>query len=181
MDLQEAIKSRRTVHAFNTNKVPQEFVERAIEATNHAPCHRLTFPWRFVSIEREDREQLVRLELKIKFADQTLDQAIKQKVSKKILDPSHLIVVSQISNHDPKRKLEDYAACACAIQNLLLSLAGDGVGSKWSTGAITTSACTYDIVGIDPLEEEIIGFIWVGYGEIPPSINRPLVNSIFRK
>ena len=110
-----------------------------------------------------------------------IDEASKEKVSAKILNPSHLLVASQIINKDPKQKLEDYAACSCAIQNLLLSLAGDGVGSKWSTGKITTERRTYSIVGINLLEEEIIGFIWIGYGETPSQVNRPLIKSIFRR
>ena len=42
------------------------------------------------------------------------------------------------SEHDLSEKLglEDHAAVACAIQNLMLSFAGDGVGSKWMTGAL---------------------------------------------
>ena len=40
--------------------------------------------------------------------------------------------------HDLSEKLglEDHAACACAIQNFMLSLAEEGIGSKWMTGAL---------------------------------------------
>ena len=67
------------------------------------------------------------------------------------------------------------------IQNLSLSLIADGVGSKWSTGKITNDFNTYQIAGIDPTVEEIIGFIWVGYGDIPSLISRPLTSSIYRE
>jgi len=80
------------------------------------------------------------------------------------------------------QKLEDYAACACAIQNLSLSLVADGVGYKWSTGKITRDPNTYQIAEIDPILEEIIGFIWIGYSiKEPPLIRRPLLNSIYRE
>ena len=180
MDLQQAITSRRTIHVFETTKVSDSVVERAILAANKAPCHRLSFPWRFTSIDRKKRQLLVNLQLAIKFGNTAIDEGIITKVNAKMLNPSHLLVASQISTKDPKSKLEDYAACACAIQNLLLSLAGDSVGSKWSTGKITTHKSTYKIVDIDPLEEEIIGFIWIGYGTIPPRIKRPIIQSIFR-
>ena len=181
MDLQEAIKNRRTIHSFNTTKVPEIVIERAIDAANHAPCHRLTFPWRFTSVGKMDRELLAILALQLKFGIQKIESSVEAKINSKIMDPSHLLVASQISTNDPKSKLEDYAACSCAIQNLLLSLAGDGVGSKWSTGKITSHQKTYEIIGIDPLVEEIIGFIWVGYGQIPDQINRPPLKSIFRR
>ena len=83
----------------------------------------------------------------------------KKKIFQKILNPSHLIIASQVLSKNPKIKLEDYAACACSIQNLLLSLASENVASKWSTGKIMTEETTYNIVKINPLIEEIIGFI----------------------
>ena len=180
MDLHHAIKTRRTIHSFNTKPVLEPIIERAVEAANFAPCHLQTFPWRFMSIPREKRQLLAKLALEIKFKNCLVDSLTKDKVLKKILNPSHLFIASQILTDDPRRKLEDYAACACAIQNLSLSLAADGVGSKWSTGKITTHKNTYKIVGIDQDEEEIIGFIWVGYGEVPPQIKRPLISDIFR-
>ena len=181
MDLQQAIKTRRTIHCFNDKKVPDIFIERAIEAANQAPCHRLTFPWRFTKIQKRERKLLLQLLLEIKFGGRKIDAAKEEQVNSKILKPSHLIIASQISTTDIKSKLEDYAACSCAIQNLLLSLAGDGVGSKWSTGKLTTHESTYEIARIDPIEEEIIGFIWIGYGEIPSQVNRPDIKSIFRR
>ena len=180
MDLQMAIKVRRTIHSFNTKKVPEDIINRAIEAANYAPCHRLSFPWRFTNIIRSQRELLARLALEIKCDGKKMNNDFEEKVNSNILSPSHLIVASQISTKDQKRRLEDYAACSCAIQNLLLSLAGDEVGSKWSTGRITMHENTYKIVDIDPKVEEIIGFIWVGYGIIPTQINRPLITSIYR-
>ena len=180
MELQQAIKNRRTIHSFNNQKVPEILVERSIEAANQAPCHRHTFPWRFTSIQKKERESLAELALELKFKGEESDERKKSKVIANILDPSHLIVVSQMISKDSNIKLEDYAACACAIQNMTLSLIDDGVGSKWSTGKITQDKRTYSIIGINPIKEEIIGFIWVGYGEIPPKINRPEINSIFR-
>ena len=181
MDIQAAIYRRRTIQIFNTRKVPEEFLERAIEAANQAPCHRLTFPWRFTSIEKKKRDLIAQLAQEMKFSGRVIDEASKEKFHAKYLNPSNLLIASQISTNDPKVKLEDYAACACAIQNLLLSLVGDGVGSKWSTGKITTDRRTYKIVGINPIEEEIIGFIWVGYGQTPAQVKRPLIKSIYRR
>ena len=180
MELKKAIKLRRTLHSFNQKKVSENVIERAIELANYAPCHRLTFPWRFTQISLPQRKSLVKLAIQIKFSGRTIDSTIQDQMNSKFLDPSHLIVATQILTNDSKRKLEDYAACACAIQNLLLSLIDDGVGSKWSTGEITTHNDTYKIVGVDPFLEKIIGFIWIGYGAPPSMVNRPAIKSVFR-
>ena len=38
-----------------------------------------------------------------------------------------------------------------------------------------------DICEINPAQEKIIGFIWVGYGERTGEIKRPKIQKIFRK
>tara|TARA_Y100001968_G_C19431900_1_gene757529 strand:- start:97 stop:645 length:549 start_codon:yes stop_codon:yes gene_type:complete len=181
MDVQEAIKKRRTIHSFKTTHVPEVIIKRAVEAANFAPCHRHTFPWRFTSLQSERRDSLAKLALSLKFEKITPDQISKERVLAKILNPSHLLIASQVLNGNPKSKLEDYAACSCAIQNLFLSLTAEGVGSKWSTGTITTHKKTYNIGGINPDEEEIIGFILIGYGEATNKVERPLLNSVLRE
>ena len=181
MEIAQAIKKRRTIHVFSKKIVPNEVIERSIVAANHAPCHRRTFPWRFTSLGINKRELLFQLQLSLKFSDKSIDEIKYNNIKDKILNPSHLLVASQVCAPNSVQKLEDYAACSCAIQNLSLSLVGDGVGYKWSTGKITTDPNTYQIAEIDPSEEEIIGFIWIGYGTEPPSITRPLLNTIYRE
>ena len=181
MEIDQAIKKRRTIHVFSKKRVPKEVVERAIFAANQAPSHRRSFPWRFTSLGLNKRELLYQLQLSMKFGVEEIDKYNLAKIKDKIFNPSHLLIATQICSDDQVQKLEDYAACACAIQNLSLSLVADGVGSKWSTGIITTDPKTYEIVEIDPSEEEIIGFIWIGYGTEPPLIPRPLLNTIFRE
>ena len=181
MEISEAIKERRTIHIFSKKRVPEDVIERSIIAANQAPCHRMTFPWRFTSLGIHKRELLCKLQLSLKFGDKPIDEFNAKNIHDKILNPSHLIVASQVCTDNPYQKLEDYASCACAIQNLSLSLVSDGVGYKWSTGKITTDPDTYQISEIDPSEESIIGFIWIGYGRKPPSIKRPLINMIYRE
>ena len=181
MEIAQAIKKRRTIHIFSNKKVPKEVIERSIYAANQAPCHRMTFPWRFTCLGMNKRKLLYQQQLSLKFGNEPIDEINCHKIKEKILNPSHLLVASQVCTDNQIQKLEDYAACACAIQNLSLSLVADGVGYKWSTGKITRTPDTYQIAEIDPNEEEIIGFIWIGYGGALPSIKRPLLKQIFRE
>tara|TARA_Y100001968_G_scaffold189250_1_gene173474 strand:+ start:53 stop:604 length:552 start_codon:yes stop_codon:yes gene_type:complete len=181
MEIDQAIKKRRTIHIFSKKSVPREVVEKSILAANYAPCHRRTFPWRFTSIGMKKRELLYQLQLTLKFGDKPIDELSIKNLRDKMLNPSHLLIATQICTDNHVQKLEDYAACACAIQNLSLSLVADEVGCKWSTGKITTDPNTYKITEINPSEEEIIGFIWIGYGTEPPLFKRPLINNIYRE
>ena len=95
------------------------------------------------------------------------------------MNPSHMIIATQIRSNNPITAKEDYAACCCSIQNMMLSLAHENVGSKWSTGKVTKSPETYEITDTDRNNEEIIGFIYIGYGRNPPEIRRPNVKSVY--
>ena len=181
MDIDHAIETRRTIHKFDTKIVPEEIIDKAVYAANQAPCHRLTFPWRFTKVGVSQRDLLANLFLEIKSKGEVLSEKKYLLLKSKINNPSHLIVASQIKSDNPIYELEDYAACACAIQNLSLSLAASAVGSKWSTGGIINHMTTYKIIKIDPFIEKIIGLIFIGYGEIPAKIVRPNINSIYRK
>ena len=181
MDTKKAIFKRRTIHLFDNKKVSETIIENAIEAANQAPCHRLTFPWRFYSVGTKKRIQILDLALDIKFQSKNIDNKSKNLFSKKYLNPSHLLLASQVLSKDQLIKKEDYAACSCAIQNLSLSLTTSGIFTKWSTGAITRNPKIYNIAEIDANTEEIIGFIWIGYGKELPEISRPLISSIYKK
>ena len=181
MDTKTAIFGRRTIHAFNSKKVPEKFISDAINAANQAPCHKLTFPWRFYSISVSKRNEILELAIDIKSSKKSLNENSKRIIREKFLNPSHLIVSSQILNKDKLIEKEDYAACSCAIQNLAISLASNGVSIKWSTGGIIRSKKIYNILNIDSELEEIIGFIWVGYGKKRPEISRPSINEIYKQ
>ena len=181
MEITDAIKKRRTIHNFYKKCVPREVIEKSIVAANQAPCHKRTFPWRFTNIGIKKRELLCQLQLTLKFGDEPIDEFNQKKIRDKMLTPSHLLIATQVCTNNQVQKHEDYAACACAIQNLSLSLVADEVGCKWSTGKITKDPKTYQIANINPSEEEIIGFIWIGYGTVPPLIKRPSISTIYRE
>jgi len=181
MDAKEAIFVRRTIHFFENKKVSENIIRDSIEAANQAPCHRFTFPWRFYSVSLKTRMQILDLAIEIKSYKKQVDENVENIIREKFLNPSHLLITSQILNKDLTIQKEDYAACSCAIQNLCISLASDGVFTKWSTGAITKNPKTYEIIDINSQVEEIIGFIWIGYGKSLPKITRPLFDQIYKE
>ena len=75
------------------------------------------------------------------------------------------LIVTLASEHPEGEKLfyEDMQAVACATQNFMTSLAADGVGSKWMTGAL--GAAPTDVLAAvgAPESEKLVGAIWYGY------------------
>jgi hypothetical protein len=56
-----------------------------------------------------------------------------------------------------------------------------GVGSKWTTGDITREQRFFDLVGIDPDTESVVGLIWYGYPKLTPAQSRKSVDDILRE
>ena len=174
------VRTRRTIHKYRPEPVESAIVERALEAAHCAPNHKLTWPWRFTRVGPETRSLLTELAVRVKEDKAPLSEHQRAGVIANVSNPGALIVVSVVCTDDAFQSREDYAASACAIQNLMLSLHADGVGSKWGTGAVTRRAETYELMGIDPELEEIIGFVWVGTPAVVPSIGRPDVSGHIR-
>ncbi len=168
MELQEALVTRRTCHVWLDDPVPEDVVERALKAAHLAPCHRFTWPWRFVRVGPKGREELFGLALRLKSGGEEVSEALLRKVTRKVKNPAHLVAVTQVLAESPEIQREDYAAIACAIQNIALSVHGDGYGSKWGTGGLTKGEETYRILQVDRAKEEIVGFVWIGVPDSPP-------------
>lgn len=174
MNTRDAILTRQTVQKFSAEPIPDGCIERALECAIRAPNHKLSNPWRFRRVGPKTREKIVNLGLEIKrnkarAKGRELKQKSIDKINAKLGNPAGLVVVSQIRNDDAYRSREDYAAIACALQNLFLSLWDEGVGSKWATGKITRHSDAYKVAEIDPDQEEIVGFIWIGHPRKEPS------------
>jgi nitroreductase len=163
MNLQQLIADRRTIHDYRSDPLPEGALEQALLAAISAPNHRMTEPWRFVRVGPETRNALVQVAAAIKGLKAPLGEAGLEKIRAKFMEPAELLVVCQTRHADPAVAREDYAAVACAVQNAMLSFWAEGIGSKWSTGGVTTDERSYRLLGIDPAQEEIVGFLWAGY------------------
>jgi len=74
-------------------------------------------------------------------------------------------------------EIEEVAATACAVQNLMLSAHGKGLGSYWSTPSVTMSAEFAGWLGLD-VTHRMLGLVYLGYplpGTPPkPTLRNPL-------
>ena len=158
----DIIKSRRSIIDFDMSKsVPRYIFKEAIHDAILAPNHFLTEPWRFYKLGKE-----------------TLEEVFKLKESNRIIfeNKPNWLVVTMNSKYDKDSKLyyEDYAACACACQNFMLSLKANNIGSKWITGAL-------QIEPVDLLKtinagdnEVLVGVIWYGYSSLEKEKKAPI-------
>ncbi len=56
-----------------------------------------------------------------------------------------------------------------------------GVGSKWTTGDITRDERFFDIIGLDPEAEFVVGLIWYGYPKLTPQQSRKDLTEVLKE
>lgn len=173
----DALRARRTVHDFHPEVPPRVAVLDALDAARWAPNHRLTEPWRFYLLGAETAECISLLNAEL-VRRKSGEEAAAAKLRRWRAMPGWLAVTC-IKSADASREQEDYAACCCAVQNLLLGLWAAGIGSKWSTGKVIREATFFDAIGADPAQEFCVGLVWYGYPQTVPEQHRtPLAQTL---
>lgn len=178
MDVLDAIRRRRSAARYGEGPIARTAVEQIIEAARWAPNHHLTEPWRFVVLTGEARAALgeaIAAEFLQQHTTNPKAEAEAAGVRTKVMRSPVIVVVGQVrTSAEPEKDLEDYAACACATQNLLLAAHAAGLAAKWSTGKMTTSPAAKQFLGLDP-DDRIVGYVYLGSAveEAPASRRRP--------
>jgi nitroreductase len=174
--LAERIRSRRSTNMFLKQEVKRDLVLEAIELARWAPNHHLTEPWHFYLLGDKKKAASAELIRTIVTENKTADMG-EHKFKAATAIPGWLVVTCQKSD-DELRGREDYAACCCAVQNILLYLSEAGVASKWTTGLITRDERFFDLLGIDMDTEYVVSLVWFGYPKILPTQSRKDVADI---
>jgi nitroreductase len=175
--LESTILSRRTIHSFKKEKVSDDLIERAINIACWAPNHFLTEPWRYYLLSDRPKGQIIDLNYRANLSAKGARFAEVKKNRWQSV-PGWLVITCKRAENG-KEERENYAACCCAAQNLMLFLWAQGVGVKWTTGNIIDRKDFADIVGFTMDEETPIGMFWYGYPEIiGKQIRQPVSNVV---
>lgn len=137
-----AIHERRDMRHFRAGEVPDEQLQRLLQAAQHAPSVGFMQPWRFIRVRnpqlRRQLHELVEAErlLTGDAMGERGDDFMKLKVQG-VLDAAEVLVVAMPPGREQhifgRRTLPemDLASAACAIQNLWLAARAEGLGMGW--------------------------------------------------
>jgi nitroreductase len=147
MDVETAIRTRRTHKAFAAEPLPRQEVEELIELARWAPNHHLTAPWRFRVVGPETLEKLKRV-------------AGPEGAAKLDRAPT-LIVASCALGADPIQNEEDLHSTAVASYIILLAAHARGLAGYWRTPGLLRSGVGREAVGL-PGSERFVGLLHLG-------------------
>ncbi|HEX5852885.1 MAG TPA: nitroreductase family protein [Solirubrobacteraceae bacterium] len=150
MDVEKAIRSRRTHKAFGPGALDSRTLEELFELASWAPNHHLTNPWRFRVLGPSARERLMQLA-----------EAEKPGSAVKLRRAPTLVAVSALQSGDEAQDREDLLATAVAAYLVLLGAHARGLAGYWRTVALLADPRGRAILDI-PADETPVGLLYLG-------------------
>jgi nitroreductase len=147
MDVETAIRTRRTHKAFGREALSREQIEGLLELARWAPNHHLTAPWRFRVLGPRALERL--------------KEAAGEEGAAKLDRAPTLVVVSCALAADPVQTEEDLHATAVASYIVLLAAHARGLAGYWRTPGLLRSNEGRAAVGL-PDDERFVGLLHLG-------------------
>ena len=147
MELEEAIRGRRTHKVYGPEPVDRATLDELLELARWAPNHHLTNPWRFRVVGPE--------------ALRRLKEAAGPEAAAKLDRAPTLVVASAALSGDPVQDQEDLHAAACAAYIVLLAAHSRGFAGYWRTPELLRTDAGRAAVGL-PDGERFVGLLHLG-------------------
>lgn len=148
MDLDEAIRGRRTHKAYAPDPVDRQTLDELFDLARWAPNHHLTNPWRFRVLGPEALASLK-------------DSAGPEAAGKLDRAPT-LVCASVVLGGDPIQDEEDICAAASAVYIVLLAAHARGLAGYWRTPGVLRTPDGAAAVGMGS-DELFVGLIHLGH------------------
>ena len=156
MELEHAIRTRRTHKAYAPEPLDRPTLDELFELARWAPNHKLTNPWRFRVLGPAALERL---------KGATGDPIAAAKLDR----APTLVLVSATQTGDPVMDEEDMLAAATAAYVVLLAAHGRGLAGYWRTPGVLRTAEGRAALGISD-DEHVLGLLHLGHPRQEPRV-----------
>jgi nitroreductase len=172
LEVNHAIVTRQSIGRVKQDPVPKALVEKVLESAVHAPNHKITEPWRFHVFAGKGRgefararAELARLQAEAEGEEEEFAAGRISRERKKAFRAPVVIAVISKGGRDEVETLENYAACAAAIQNMQLTAHSLGLATIWRTGPVAYHPYMRDFFGLEE-NDRIVAYVYLGYPDM---------------
>jgi nitroreductase len=150
MDVEKAIRTRRTHKAFAATPLDAGVLEQLFDLASWAPNHHLTNPWRFRVLGERTRARLM-----------ALAESEQPGSAVKLQRAPTLVAVTAEQSGEERQDREDLLATAVAAYLVLLGAHARGLAGYWRTVALFDDPRGREILGLSPTETPV-GLLYLG-------------------
>ena len=151
MELEEAIRTRRTHKAYRPEAVDRATLDELFELARWAPNHHLTSPWRFRVLGPRALERL-----------KAAAEAAQPGSGSKLERAPTLVATSVRLTGDPAQDRDDVMAGAVAAYVVLLAAHGRGLAGYWRTPGFIEDPAARAALEMED-DEAFVGLLHLGY------------------
>jgi nitroreductase len=146
METEKAIRTRRSIRRFESNRIAGEDVEALLEAGRWAPSGLNNQPWKLVIVE--DRDKASELAAYTKYAS--------------IVEGAPLLIAVFLDQEASYDRDKDIMAIGALIQNVLLAAHSRGLGAVWLGEILKEKERVGELLKTPPVNE-MMALIAVGH------------------
>jgi len=158
VDVETAIRTRRTHKRYGSEPLDDTALRELLELARFAPNHHLTQPWRFRVLGPQTRSRI--------------EDLAGEKEAMKLRRAPTLVLATAALSGDPHTDEEDLHAVACAVYAVLLGATARGLASYWRTPRVLEDAAIRELLGLSG-DEQVVALIHLGpAASVPPAKER---------
>ena len=178
----QEIENRRSIRKYKPDKIERKLIEEIIYSASLAPSAKNRQPWKFIVYQGEEKDKLVDVmrhginsektthELMPEWAfaipDAENTVRIMQEVLIAVLNTNQYTPFASIENEKRIVEISDSLSIGAAIENMILTATGYGLGTLWIANTCFAYNELMDFIGTD---SQLTGIVAVGFADEAPA------------